>query len=176
MFWLHRGWAYHHQAMLAPPTTWERDWEWRYKRDSAGNPIEFIDQAEVNSLNNRAISDINNALVLDPNYQIAWHNRGWFFLNIGNYHQSIEDSSHALILDSTHPGTWNNRGVAYRRLRKWKEAIQDFDRALSLDPSHQLAINNKREAVGSRRFGRIKRGVVIAAVVVAVFLIAVYSV
>ena len=149
VFWFHRGWAYHNLALYNPPM------DFKYEH---GLRKDFIDQQRVNSLHNQAVSDIDNALVLDPNDKIIWYNRGWLFLNLGNYSQTIEDCNRSLALDSDQPGTWNNRGAAYLGLRKWREAIQDFDRCLSLDPNHQTAINNKITTRNRRMWRRVRAG------------------
>ena len=146
------------------------------KRDGQNNVVYIPDQAGIAALNNRAISEINNAFTLDPRNHTTWHNRGWLYLNIGNYPQCIEDCSRAIEIDPSLPWTWNNGGVAYRRLKKWKEAIGDFEHALSLNPNYQLAINNRREAVGARRFRIVKRGVIIAGVIIAAIVIASLSI
>ena len=178
IFWLYRGWAYHNWALYAPPTmlTNEKGFDGLYKKDQNGDIARVIDQSGVADLNGRAISDINNSLTLDPVNHTTWHNRGWLYLNVGNYYQCIEDCNRAIEINPSLPGTWSNRGVAYRRLRKWKEAIRDLDHAISLDSNNQLAINNRREAIRARRFGIIKRSVIVAGVVLAVIVIASLSV
>ena len=168
MFWLHRGWAYHNFALYNPPYIREQD--------GSGQWNDVVDRNRVNYYHNQALSDINNALVLDPDYYLGRHNRGWLHLNVGNYYQAIDDCNRALALDSNSPGTWNNRGVAHRRLKKWAEATRDFDQAISLDPNYQLAINNRREAIGSRRTMIVTRVLVAAGVVVAAIVIAAYTV
>ncbi len=176
VFWLNRGWAYHNWAMYAPPTTPAKDWEGRYKTTGQNEFVYIPDSEGIARLNNRAISDLNNALTIDPMNHTIWHSRGWLYLNIGHYSQCIADCNRAIEIDPSLPGTWNNRGVAYRRLKKWNEATRDFDQAISIDPNYRLAINNRRDAIGGRRFGKIMRTLLIAGVVVAAIVIAAFTV
>ena len=159
-YWLHRGWAYHYRGLYAPNRTY----------DSNRN-IYVIDQNDAMACHKKGIADITNALNIDPNYYTAWHNRGWLFLNIRNYHQAIEDSSRALAIYARYPGTWNNRGQAHSRLKKWKEAHRDFDQALSIDPNYQVTIINKRAANRSRirqTGGRFMVSVSIGAIILVI--------
>lgn len=156
-YWLHRGWAYHHRGLYAPKLIYD-----------TATQKDIIDQNDMVACHNKGISDITNAINIDPTYHNAWHYLGWLFLNIGNYHRAIEDSTQALNIDSNSPGTWNNRGIAFRRLNKWNEALRDFEQALSIDPNFQVALANKRATVSARRWRRIRMAVGIGIGLVAV--------
>ena len=149
IFWLHRGWAFHNIALYDPDYIMTRDWigEWSW----------VVDRGDVNSLNNQALSDIDNSLRLDPLNHTAWHNRGWLHLNVGNYQQAIDDCNQAIEIDPNISGTWNNRGMAYQGLNKFNEAFRDLDHALSLSPNDQLVTANKRRTNRNRWGRRYKR-------------------
>lgn len=51
----------------------------------------------------RAIRDFTEAIRLNPQYAIAYYNRGLSYFRSGNYRRAIADYEEALQIDPDHP-------------------------------------------------------------------------
>jgi ankyrin repeat protein/cytochrome c-type biogenesis protein CcmH/NrfG len=94
----------------------------------------------------RAISDFDKALELDPNYAFAYSNRGYAYADKGDYDRAISDLDKALELDPRYAEAYLNRGLACYRKGSYDRAISDFDKALELNPKLALAYLNRGNA------------------------------
>src|SRR5215469_8097074 len=65
----------------------------------------------------KEISDLTEAIRLDPNSADAYNNRGNAYYNHGNVDQAISDYSDAIRLDPNYVSAYNNRGNAYEKQR-----------------------------------------------------------
>jgi tetratricopeptide (TPR) repeat protein len=83
----------------------------------------------------RAISDYDQAMQLDPNYAAAYNNRGNAYRQKGEYDRAISDYDQAIRLDPKYALAYSNRGEAYEAKNDSDHAIADFDQALKLNPS-----------------------------------------
>lgn len=81
-----------------------------------------------------AISEYDEAIRLDPQFAVAYNNRGNAYAGLGQYEKAIADLDEAIRLRPKVALAYNNRGNAYNNLRKFKRAIQDLDEAIRLDP------------------------------------------
>ena len=101
----------------------------------------FIDEAIfVNSLSlNQTIVDFDTAIQVNPNYAIAYYNRGIAHSELGDPNRAIVDFDKAIELDPDDPHALDQRGVAYFELSDYGRAIADYDAALRLDPEPQRA-------------------------------------
>ena len=64
---------------------------------------------------NKAISDYNKAIAIDPNLTVADLNRGFTYRQLGEYDKAILDYSKAIELYPRYALAYNNRGYAYRK-------------------------------------------------------------
>src|SRR5262249_48628646 len=64
----------------------------------------------------KAIADCSQAIELDPNYAVAWADRGNIYGRLGENDQAVADCSRALELDPKLADAWNSRGLAYIEL------------------------------------------------------------
>ncbi|MGH9832796.1 MAG: tetratricopeptide repeat protein [Blastocatellia bacterium] len=81
-----------------------------------------------------ALADLDEALMLDPRYVMAWIKRGNIRLNKGDLDEAINDFNQAIRLDPRSVIARNNRGLAWQNKGKIDAALVDYNRALELDP------------------------------------------
>jgi tetratricopeptide (TPR) repeat protein len=81
------------------------------------------------------ISDLNQAVILDPASFDARFNRANAYVQGHQWELAIADYDKALSLKPDDPRTYNNRGVAYRGKGEHEHALADFRRALALSRS-----------------------------------------
>ena len=90
-----------------------------------------------------AIDDYTKAIELDPDYEIAYNNRGFAFDNLAQYGKAVEDYTKAIELKPDYANAYNNRGYAYRKLGQCDRAVEDYTKAIELDPDFVAAFNNR---------------------------------
>ena len=94
---------------------------------------------------NKKIEYLTQAILLDPDYVIAYYNRGTAYYEMSKYAESIEDFDKAIELNPHYGKAYNNRGVVHSSLGSYEKAIDDFKRAFELNP-HIVTIFNNRGA------------------------------
>jgi tetratricopeptide (TPR) repeat protein len=83
----------------------------------------------------QALADYDRAIVLDPKYAIAYSNRCWTRVVLGQYlQQALSDCTEALRIQPKDARALDNRGFAYLRLGRPDDAIENFDAALEINP------------------------------------------
>ena len=80
-----------------------------------------------------AIPALNRAIESDPQFALAYNDRGYAYLHKQRYDLAIDDFSMAIKL-SKHPHAYHNRGIAYRHKGEYDDAISDQTNALKLNP------------------------------------------
>jgi len=95
----------------------------------------------------RAITDFDQSVQLDPNDAIAFFNRGIAYFAVHQSERAVQDYSEALKLKPDLYAVYNNRGAAYRRLGQYDHANEDFaqairyyDQLLSREPTPDPAL------------------------------------
>ena len=84
--------------------------------------------------NDRAISDYNEAIRINPKYVKAYNSRGHAYREKGDYDRAISDSSEAIRIDPKYAKAYNGRGMAYMEKGDNDRAISEFSEAIRLDP------------------------------------------
>ena len=87
----------------------------------------------------RAIEDDTRSLTLDPEFVLAYTNRGNTYLYLKKYEQAIKDCKSAIDLDPKFVLAYISRGNAYVGMKEFQQAFKDFDYAVELDPKLALA-------------------------------------
>jgi tetratricopeptide (TPR) repeat protein len=100
----------------------ERGWEFYQKKDY-----------------DKAISDYNAAIRLDPNYSWAYNRRGVAYYAQKDYDKAITDCSAAIRLDPNYAAAYYNRALSYYAQKDYDKAITDYNAAIRLDPNDVLA-------------------------------------
>ena len=105
-----------------------------------------------------AIATCDRAVELDPNYAVAYHNRGLAYSALQEYQHAIADYDRAIQLDSTDAKAYFYRGLAYAELKEYEQAISDYDRAIQLDPNFTMVYHNRGNVY--RKLKKYQRAIV----------------
>jgi tetratricopeptide (TPR) repeat protein len=127
-----------------------------------GSGLLFIAVGDIDA----AMTNYTRAIELDPDYALAYNNRGDVHNRLGEYQQAIEDYSHAIELDPDHEFAYYSRGVAYGNLGdaddnpdNYRLAIEDYSHAIELNPDFTLARLSPHDGRGQGttcRFGALR--------------------
>jgi len=94
----------------------------------------------------KAISDYNKAIAINPRDPEAYNNRGVAYKNKGKYSKAISDYNKAIKINPGFVEAYNNRGVAYKDKGKHDNAISDYSKAIEINPGLAGAYNNRAVA------------------------------
>ncbi len=94
----------------------------------------------------KAISDYDQAVKLDPNYARAYSSRANMRQAAGDLSGAIKDYDRAIKLDPKYVNAYNNLGNAQMAAGDLRRAIKNFSHALQLDPKYIRAYNNRGNA------------------------------
>jgi tetratricopeptide (TPR) repeat protein len=118
----------------------------------------------------RAISDYDDAIRLDPKYADAWYNRCIAYNRTQKYDLALPDCNQAIALgptanslnatgqeklsnDRSKSDYYTQRGVAYHGRNEIDRAIADYSEALRLHPKNVVALNNRARAYDDKGDG-----------------------
>jgi len=111
-----------------------------FNQDNSTNNI--IDQSNVyfyaaNSHANlgeygKAIQTYDWAIESDPQFVVAYNNRGIFYFFMQEYNKAVADYNQAIQLDSQYFPSYDNRGVVYFTLHEYDKALNDYNQAIQL--------------------------------------------
>lgn len=96
----------------------------------------------------RAIQDYNKAIQLNPNYAVAYNNRGNAYSDLRKYERAIQDFDKAIELKPNYEYAYYWRGWVYEKMKEYKKALEDYNKALKFDP------NNKDAKKGIKRLSK----------------------
>ena len=88
----------------------------------------------------RAMTDCNRALELDPRDDHVFNTRGAIYHLTEKYDQAIEEYSKAIRLAPNFIDPVHNRGMSYAAKGDYDTAIADYNAALKINPRDALAL------------------------------------
>jgi tetratricopeptide (TPR) repeat protein len=91
----------------------------------------------------KAISDYNEAIRLNPNDASAYYNRALAYYYKNDYDKAISDYSEAIRLNPNSAQAYGDRGAAYRHKNDYDKAISDYNEAIRLNPNNASAYYNR---------------------------------
>lgn len=94
----------------------------------------------------QALSDLSQAVGLDPNYIDAFDERGNVYLKLGDYDRAIPDYDRAIQLNPSFALAYSNRGWTYYKKNDLDHAFADYDRSISLDNKYGRVFINRAVA------------------------------
>jgi len=90
--------------------------------------------------------DYSEAIRLEPDDAVHWHNRGLVYLTKGEWDQAINDYSEAIRLELVDYFVWHNRGIAYSMNGNYAQAIKDYSEAIKLESDNAESWRYRGEA------------------------------
>ena len=94
----------------------------------------------------RAVDDYSEAIKNEPEYPLAFKNRGRANLKVGNYDQAIKDFEKVIQFNPDDPqpkqnlaGAYMDRGIAYDQKGDYTRAAADFEMVLKFKPDDNTA-------------------------------------
>jgi tetratricopeptide (TPR) repeat protein len=97
----------------------------------------------VNGDVDRAISDFNEAIRLNPSDATAYGLRGKAFSDKGEPDKAVSDLTQAIRLNPKDALAHQNRGYICFKEGELESALRDLDTAIRLDPKLAIAYNNR---------------------------------
>ena len=79
-----------------------------------------------------AIADFSKSIEINPNYAMAYFNRGYWKDNIGQTDDALSDLLKAKELDASNKDIFLELAVVYAKLNKLNEACNELLKAVSL--------------------------------------------
>lgn len=112
---------------------------------------EFFDQGLTKSKQGDfqgAIEDYTAALKINPNFSLAYNNRGNARSRLKDYQGAINDFTQAIQINRNWgtlgiASVYNNRGNAYAALGELQRGIVDYNQAIRLDSNNANAYYNR---------------------------------
>ena len=89
----------------------------------------------------RAISDFDETIRLNPKHADAYHSRGWIWHKT-DLDKAIADYSEAIKFDSKDAAAYNDRGNAFYQKGEYEKAIADYKEAIKKFPKFSAANAN----------------------------------
>ena len=86
------------------------------------------------------------AIDLNPENALAWHNRGWAYIEQKKYQQAMADFDKTAELDPNSEWSYLGRAWIYNEQKKFEAAIKEYDTAINLNPKYAIAWNNRGAA------------------------------
>ena len=91
----------------------------------------------------KAIEDLNKAIILYPDYSDAFSNRGIVYSKLGMLKNAIESFNQAVALKPNAADGYSNRGVAYAMIGQYDKALDDYNRAIDINRYYAVAYYNR---------------------------------
>lgn len=86
------------------------------------------------------------AIELNPDNALAWHNRGWAYIEQKRYKQALTDFNKASNLSPNSELPYFGRGWVYNQQKQYAAAIKEYDKVIELNPRYAIAWNNRGAA------------------------------
>lgn len=111
------------------------------------NTNAYVIRADVaiNSEKNydNALSDMDEAIKLQPQFAGFFVNRAFLRYNLDDYFGAMADFDYAIQLDPLNLAALFNRGLLRSEVQDYNKAIDDFSQVLQIDPDNYKALYNR---------------------------------
>lgn len=81
-----------------------------------------------------ALTSIDEAIVINPEYAEAFHNRGLALCDLHRPEEALESFDRAIEIKGEFPDAHRSRGNALRDLKRFEDALKSYARAIELNP------------------------------------------
>jgi len=107
--------------------------------ETAPSAEQYVDQGLKEKDPQIKIKLFTKAIELNPNYAVAYNNRGYTQLTQKNFGYALRDLNQAIALNPNYSVAYNNRGNVHFQRKKYEQAMMDFDRAIAIKPDYAAA-------------------------------------
>ena len=121
-----------------PSPTYNRGYAWTVKKDY-----------------DKAITDYNEAIRLDPNLCSRLRQPGRAWDDTKDYDKAIADYNEAIRLDPTYAGAYYDRGNAWRNKKNFDKAIADYNEVIRLGSGEPWGVQRIGMDMGDLPRGKI---------------------
>jgi len=92
----------------------------------------------------KALAVCNEAVLIDPEYAVAYNNRGTTYSEYGEYERAIAEFTEAIRFDPEYVRAIANRGNVYNRgLLDYQRGIADCTEAIRINPEYAFAYGER---------------------------------
>jgi tetratricopeptide (TPR) repeat protein len=122
------------------------------ERDNSNKAILYTHRGLVYVENDdlkSALSDLNQALRLDPTYARSYVSRCKVYRLMGELDPALADCNQALELKPDYAWAYSERGLVYKDRGEPDKALADFDRATEISPDYPWPYNYRGAMFGS---------------------------
>ena len=124
-----------------------RRWRWRKEALAASSAsillcLITVTYVQVEYWQN-SLTLFDHTLRVTNENSVIYNNRGFVYVNLGNFTRAIKDYDRAIEIDPQYAHAYNNRGLAFGNLGNFTRAIQDYDRAIEIDLQYAQAYVNR---------------------------------
>jgi tetratricopeptide (TPR) repeat protein len=88
----------------------------------------------LNRDNQGALTDLENAVNLEPDEAVPWNSLGAVHLALGRHDLALFDFSRAIELKKDYAEAYLNRALTLSGMNRLREALADFDASIQLQP------------------------------------------
>ncbi len=117
-------------------------------------PVYDADHFFENGEFEKAIQEYDRAIEENPEYDLAYNNRGVSYASLGQPRRAIEDFNQAIRVEPLESLYYFNRGLAYADLGDTRSALEDLDRTIEMSP------NGFHSPIHGRNAPHVTRGMV----------------
>jgi tetratricopeptide (TPR) repeat protein len=96
------------------------------------------------------IADLTEEIAANPDFYLAYNNRGVARYRLEDYQGAIEDFSRTIDLAPDSALSYNNRGLAKVKTKDFDGAVKDFTMAIELDPGNARVFFNRGIALARK--------------------------
>lgn len=91
----------------------------------------------------KALKDLDKAIVLYPDYADAYSNRGIAYSKVGLLDNALKSFDQAVALKPNAADGYSNRGVAYAMTGQYDKALEDYNQAIEYNRDYAVAYYNR---------------------------------
>jgi tetratricopeptide (TPR) repeat protein len=98
-----------------------------------------------------AIETYDRLLLIQPDYQEAYYNKGYIYLvHYQDFQRAVENFTRALEYDPDYVDAWYNRGYSHELSGNYQAAREDYKKTLDLKPNYERAVEgmNRLDRMG----------------------------
>ncbi len=106
------------------------------------NAAEWLEKGYAASMSGNyaaALTAYSKAIELNPQFALAYNNRGAVYGKLGNHNSAITEYDQAIKLDPRDAGAYHNRGNAYAETGNYNQALKDYGKAVEQSPQYANA-------------------------------------